>query len=88
VFAAGHRGIGHLRFSEGDVDFGGDSWFHELSTSQMSMFLNHLGKFLFPRLQASQYGQKFRIIAATLLVGLIVAGSVAAAMVWRGAASR
>jgi len=53
----------------------------------MSMFLNHLGKFLFPRLHSSQYGQKFRIIATTFLIGLIVAGSVAAVMVWRGAAS-
>jgi len=51
------------------------------------MPLNHLGKFLFPRLHPSQYGQKFRIITATVLVGLIVGGGVAVAMIWKGSTS-
>ena len=49
---------------------------------------NYFGKLLFPRLHSSQYNQQFKIIAATLSLGLIVAGVLGAVMIWRGAANR
>jgi len=48
------------------------------------MLANYIGKLLFPRLQASQYEQKFKIIAATLLLGLVTGGLVALVMILRG----
>ena len=47
------------------------------------MLINYLGKLLFPRWHRSQYNHQFIIIAATLSLGLIVAGSVVAVMIWR-----
>jgi hypothetical protein len=49
------------------------------------MLINYLGKLLFPRWHRSQDNHQFIIIAATLSLGLIVAGSVVAVMIWRGA---
>ncbi len=52
------------------------------------MLKNYIGKLLFPRLQASQYGQKLKIIAASITLGLVVVGGVAAAMILRGAVGK
>ena len=52
------------------------------------MLKNYFGKLLFPRLHPSQYNQHFKIIAATLSLGLIVAGALGAVMIWRGAVNR
>jgi Mg/Co/Ni transporter MgtE len=49
---------------------------------------NDVGKLLFPRLQPSQYGEKFKIIAATILVGLAVGGTLALVMILRGAVGK
>ena len=45
----------------------------------------YFGKLFFPRLHPSQYNQQFKIVAATLSLGLIVAGVLGAVMIWRGA---
>jgi len=52
------------------------------------MLANYVGKLLFPRLQPSQYGQKFKIIAASILLGLVVGGIVALVMILRGAVGK
>ena len=52
------------------------------------MLKDYFGKLFFPRLHSSQYNQQFKIIAATLSLGLIVAGVLGAVMIWRGAANR
>jgi len=52
------------------------------------MLKDYFGKLFFPRLHSSQYNQQFKIIAATLSLGLIVAGVLVAVMIWRGAANR
>jgi hypothetical protein len=52
------------------------------------MLKDYLGKLFFPRLHPSQYDQQFKIIAATLSVGLIVACVLGAVMIWRGAVHR
>jgi hypothetical protein len=49
------------------------------------MLTDYLENLLFPRLQRSQYNQRFKIIAATLSLGLIVAGILGTVMIWRGA---
>jgi hypothetical protein len=49
---------------------------------------NYFGKLFFPRLHPSQYNQQFKIIAATLSLGLIVAGSSITVMILRGAVGR
>jgi hypothetical protein len=36
-------------------------------------------------LHPSQYNQQFKIVGATLSLGLIVAGALGAVMIWRGA---
>ncbi len=48
------------------------------------MFKNYFWKLFFPRLHPSQYNQQFTIVAATILLGLIVAGSVTTVMILRG----
>ena len=48
------------------------------------MLANYVGKLLFPRLQPSQYEQKFKIIAASLLLGLVTGGIIASVMLLRG----
>lgn len=52
------------------------------------MLKEYFGKLFFPRLHRSQYNQQFKIIAATLLLGLMVAVGVGAVMIWRGAVNR
>jgi hypothetical protein len=52
------------------------------------MLKNYFGKLLFPRLHPSQYNQQFKIIAATLSLGLIVAGILITVMIQRGAVGR
>jgi hypothetical protein len=52
------------------------------------MLANYVGKLLFPRLQRSQYGQKFKIIAASISLGLVTGGIMAAIMILRGAVGR
>ena len=52
------------------------------------MFTNYVGKLLFPRLQPSQYAQKFKIIAASISLGLVVGGILALVMIWRGAVGK
>jgi len=49
------------------------------------MLKNYVGKLLFPRLQRSQYEHEFKIIVFSIVCGLLVGGSVAAVMIWRGA---
>jgi hypothetical protein len=48
----------------------------------------YFGKLFFPRLHPSQYNQQFKIIAATLSLGLIIAGVLGAVMIWQGAVNR
>jgi hypothetical protein len=45
---------------------------------------NYFGKLLFPRLHLSQYNRRFKIVAATISPGLIVAGSMITIMILRG----
>jgi hypothetical protein len=52
------------------------------------MLKNYVGKLFFPRLHTSQYNHRFKIIAATISLGLIVAGSVTTAMILRGVAGQ
>jgi hypothetical protein len=52
------------------------------------MFKNYVGKWLFPRLQRSQYNHEFKIIAVSIVFGLLVAGGVAAVLIWRGAVGK
>jgi len=48
------------------------------------MLAYYVGKLLFPRLQPSQYAQKFKIIAASLLLGLVTGGIIALVMILHG----
>jgi hypothetical protein len=52
------------------------------------MLANYVGKLLFPRLQRSQYGQKFKIIAASISLGLVVGGILALLMILRGSVGK
>jgi len=52
------------------------------------MLKNYFGKLLFPRLHSSQYNHRFKIVAATLSLGLIVAGSLITVMILRGAVGK
>lgn len=52
------------------------------------MLENYFGKLLFPRLQPSQYRNKFKIIAACLSLGLVVGGLMASVMILRGAVGK
>ena len=52
------------------------------------MFTDYVGKLLFPRLQPAEYRQKFKIVAATLLFGLVAGGLVAGVMILRGAVGK
>jgi hypothetical protein len=55
---------------------------------RLFMLKNYVGKLLFPRLHPSQYNQQFKIVAATISLGLIVAGSMITVMLLRGAVGR
>jgi hypothetical protein len=52
------------------------------------MLKNYVGKWLFPRLQRSQYNHEFKIIAVSIVFGLLVGGGVAAVLIWRGAVGK
>jgi hypothetical protein len=52
------------------------------------MLKDYFGKLFFPRLYPSQYNQRFKIVAATLSLGLIIAGSVTTIMILRGVVGR
>jgi hypothetical protein len=52
------------------------------------MLKDYVGKLLFPRMQRSQYGHEFRIIAVSIVFGLLVGVGVAAFMIWRGAVGK
>jgi hypothetical protein len=52
------------------------------------MLKNYVGKWLFPRLQPSQYGREFKIIAGTISVGVIVGGLLATVMILHGAVGK
>ena len=49
------------------------------------MLMDQFGKWLYPRLQPSQYELKFKIVAASILFGLFAGGALAAVMLLRGA---
>jgi hypothetical protein len=49
------------------------------------MLKDYFGKMLFPCLHPSQYNHRFKIVAATISLGLIVAGSLIMARILRGA---
>jgi hypothetical protein len=52
------------------------------------MLKDYLGKLFFPRLHRSQYNHQFKIVAATVSLGLIVAGGVTAVMILKGAVGK
>ena len=52
------------------------------------MLTDYVGKWLFPRLQPAQCEQKFKIIAATILLGLFSGGMLALVMFLRGAVGK
>ena len=52
------------------------------------MLKDYVGKWLFPRLQPSQYGREFKIIAVSITFGLLIGGGVAVIMIMRGAVGR
>jgi hypothetical protein len=52
------------------------------------MLKDYFGKLFFPRLHPSQYNHGFKIVAATILLGLFIAGSVTTVMILRGAVGR
>jgi hypothetical protein len=52
------------------------------------MLINYVGKLLFPRLQPSQYEQKFKIIAASISLGLVTGGILVTIMILRGAVGK
>ncbi len=52
------------------------------------MLKDYFGKLLFPRLHPSQYNQRFKIVAATVSLGLFIAGSVTTVMILRGSVGR
>ncbi len=67
------------------MDIGGNRCFNGFNVNQrLFMLKNYLGKLFFPRLHPSQYNQKIKIVAATISLGLIVAGSVTTVMILRG----
>ncbi len=59
-----------------------------MATKGIFMLKDYFGKFFFPRLHPSQYNQRFKIVAATLSLGLIIAGSVTVVMILNGVVGR
>jgi hypothetical protein len=49
------------------------------------MLTNYVGKLLFPRLPSAQYGNEFKIIAASISLGLVGGGILVTVMILRGA---
>jgi len=52
------------------------------------MLKNYVGKLLFPRLQRSQYEYEFKVIAASIVLGLVGGGVIALVMILRGTFAR
>ena len=52
------------------------------------MLKNYVGKFLFPRMQRSQYDREFKIITTSIVCGLLVGVGMAAILIWRGAVGK
>ena len=52
------------------------------------MLINYFGKWLYPRLQPSQYELRFKIIAASIVFGLFAGGTLAAVLFLRGTVSK
>jgi hypothetical protein len=52
------------------------------------MLIDYFGKWLYPRLQPSQYGLKLKIIAASIVFGVFALGALAAVMLLRGTVSK
>ena len=52
------------------------------------MLTDYVGKLLFPRLQPAQYGQKFKIIAATIVLGLFTGGLLTLVLILRNAVGK
>jgi hypothetical protein len=52
------------------------------------MLMQYFGKWLFPRLQPSQYELRFKIIAASIVFGMFAGGSLATIMILRGAVGK
>ena len=68
------------------MDIEANRWFNRTNVNQrLFMLKDYFGKLFFPRLHPSQYNQKFKIVAATISLGLIVAGSLTTVMILRGA---
>jgi hypothetical protein len=55
---------------------------------RLFMLKNYWGKLFFPRLHPSQYNQQFKIIAAAISLGLIVAGGLTTVMVLRASVGK
>lgn len=52
------------------------------------MLKNYVGRWLFPRMQRSQYSHEFKIIATSIMFGLLIGGALATVMIWRGAVGK
>jgi hypothetical protein len=71
------------------MDMGGNRCFYGFNGNQrLFMLKDYFGKLLFPRLHPSQYNQRLKIVAATLSLGLFIAGGVTTVMILRGAVGR
>ena len=55
---------------------------------RLFMVKDYLGKLFFPRLHPSQYNQQFTIVAVSISLGLIIAGSLTTVMILRGAVGK
>jgi hypothetical protein len=55
---------------------------------RLFMLKNYFGKLLFPRLHPSQYNHRYKIVAASISLGLFVAGSLITVMILRGAVGK
>jgi len=52
------------------------------------MLINYVGKLLFPQLQSAQYRREFKIIAASISLGLVTGGILITVMILRGAVGK
>jgi hypothetical protein len=76
-------------FPEECVDFEGNYRFNWVNANQrLFMLKDYFGKLLFPRLHPSQYNHRFKIVAATLSLGLVVGGTLVTVMILRGTVGR
>lgn len=73
-------------FPEECVEIEGNSRFNWFNANQRRFMLkDYFGKLFFPCLHRSQYNHRFKIVATTISLGLIIAGSVTTATILRGA---